>query len=159
MGHLPKHLRPRWRYLGLEVETPVDAELSRRSFQQALWEAARSLLGDTGSARCGLDLVRFTHDTGRGTAVVRVHRGTESPARAVVATVSAVDGHPVRASVRGVSGTIRACEENYLGIAREPQSHEVVALGNVESPAVIRSETVDLTGDSTVLGATTLDIS
>lgn len=158
MAHLPKHLRPRWRYLGIELESPGAASLDRRSFQQAVWDGARAMIGDVGSAELGLVVVRFEHTDGRGTAIIRVHRGTEETARAVLATVDTVGDTPIRSAIRGVSGTIRSCEENYLRIAREPLSHEVVALDSVESPAIVRSQTVDPTGDSTVLGATTLDI-
>lgn len=158
MGTLPKHLRPRWRYLGVELETTPGDGPDRRAFQRALWRGARGLVGDVGSARLGLDVVRFELEEGRGEAVVRVPRGTETDARGVLATVAAVDGAPLRATVRGVSGTIRACEENYLRIAREPPSHEVITLDAVESPAVVWSEAVDVTGGSTLLGATTLDI-
>ncbi len=158
MGRLPKHLRPRWRYLAVELETRATTSLVRDTFQNAIWQASRSLLGDLGSARISLDVLRFSHRDGRGTAVIRVHRGTENEARAVLATLGTVGNEPIRATVRGVSGTIRACEENYLRIARESQSHEVIALDDVKSPAFIRSKTVDLLGDSTLLGATTLDI-
>ena len=157
MGSLPKHLRPRWRYLGLEIETHPQHTLDRQAFQATLWERARSLRGDVGSARIGLDVVSFEHDDGFGTAIVRVHRDSVSDARGVIATIDSVDDVPVRATIRGVSGTIRACEENYLRIAREAPSHEVIALDTVEGPAIVRSPAVDVSTDSTILGATTLD--
>lgn len=158
MGTLPKHLRPRWRYLGLELETAAQDEIEKRAFQGALWKAARSLRGDVGSARLGLDVIRFELRDGYGTAIVRVHRGTETEARGIIATLETVDVTPIRATVRGVSGTIRACEENYLRIAREAPSHEVIALDDVEGPAIVRPPAVDIETDSTRIGATTLDI-
>ncbi len=158
MGNLPKHLRPRWRYLGLELETAAQDDIERRTFQSALWKAARSLRGDVESARMGLDVIRFECTDGYGTAIIRIHRGTESDARGVIATLDSVDGTPIRATVRGVSGTIRACEENYLRIAREAPSHEVIALDDVEGPAIVRTPAVDIETDSTPIGATTLDI-
>jgi ribonuclease P/MRP protein subunit POP5 len=45
MKHLPKHLRPRWRYLGITVESWPDAEIDRESFQRNLWYSAGNLLG------------------------------------------------------------------------------------------------------------------
>ena len=48
--HLPKYLRPRWRYLAVELESWPDADVDRRSFQRELWFAAQNLLGDAGSA-------------------------------------------------------------------------------------------------------------
>jgi ribonuclease P/MRP protein subunit POP5 len=111
MKHLPKHLRPRWRYLAVELETAPDTDVPRRAFQRAVWYAAGNLLGDAGSADADLRVVRYRFDeaTGRGGAVVRARHGEVSPARATLACVDAVDGHPLGLWVRGVSGTIRGC--------------------------------------------------
>ncbi|ELK49519.1 ribonuclease P protein component 2, partial [Haloferax sp. BAB-2207] len=54
MKHLPKHLRPRRRYLAVEVETWPDADLARGPFQRELWYAAQNLYGDAGSADADL---------------------------------------------------------------------------------------------------------
>jgi ribonuclease P/MRP protein subunit POP5 len=115
MKHLPKHLRPRWRYLAVRLETAADAALSRRAFQRAVWYAAGNLLGDAGSAEADLRVIRFRFSDGTGEAVVRVRRGETGPARAALACVDAVDGDPVGVEVRGVSGTVRACDEKFLG--------------------------------------------
>ncbi|TKX77234.1 ribonuclease P, partial [Halorubrum sp. SD626R] len=48
MKHLPKHLRPRWRYVAVGIETWPDADVGRRAFQRALWYAAGNLVGDAG---------------------------------------------------------------------------------------------------------------
>jgi ribonuclease P/MRP protein subunit POP5 len=115
MKHLPKHLRPRWRYLAVGVETCPDADLARSDFQRAVWYAAGNLLGDTGSADADLRVLRFSFDdgAGEGRAVVRARRGEVRPARAAVACVADVGGEPVGVSVRGVSGTLRGCAEAF----------------------------------------------
>lgn len=112
MKHLPKHLRPHWRYLAVEVA--ADADLSRGAFQRAVWYAAGNLLGDAGSADADLRVLRFDFDDGTGAAVVRARRGEVGPARAALACVHEVNGSSVGVWVRGVSGTIRACEERHL---------------------------------------------
>jgi len=66
MKHLPKHLRPRWRYVAIDLEAHPDASLSRGSFQRALWYAAGNLLGDAGSADADLKLLTFAFDDGEG---------------------------------------------------------------------------------------------
>ncbi|MFB6097383.1 MAG: Rpp14/Pop5 family protein [Haloferacaceae archaeon] len=137
MKHLPKHLRPRWRYLAVGIRTRAGADLDRRGFQRELWFAAQNLLGDPGSADAGLSVLRFAFDPdvdpgtsavdagadaatgddadrlGRGEAIVRVRRGEVDPARAALACVDAVDDYAVGLRVRGVSGTLRACEEKH----------------------------------------------
>ncbi len=113
MKHLPKYLRPRWRYLAVELDAPAGADLTRHAFQRAVWYAAGNLLGDAGSADADLRVLRFRVDDGHGEAVVRVRHGEVSPARAALACVHEVDDHPIGLYVRGVSGTIRACEERF----------------------------------------------
>ncbi len=114
MKHLPKHLRPRWRYLAVGLETSPDAAVSRGAFQRAVWYAAGNLLGDPGSADADLRVLRFSFGDGEGEAVVRARRGEVGPARAALACVAEVDGEPVGVHVRGVSGTLRGCTEKYL---------------------------------------------
>lgn len=107
MRHLPKHLRPRWRYLAVGIETWPDATLSRGSFQRELWYAAQNLYGDAGSADADLTVLDFTHADGCGETMVRARRGCVAQARAAIACVDDVDGHVVGLRVRGVSGTDR----------------------------------------------------
>ncbi|MFB6136014.1 MAG: Rpp14/Pop5 family protein [Halobacteriaceae archaeon] len=158
MKHLPKHLRPRWRYLAVGLETWPDAAFGRRDFQGALWHAGRALLGDPGSADADLRVLSFDLADGYGEAVVRVRRGTVDPARAAVACVADVDGHPVRVRVRGVSGTVRACEEKYMGGPTETPDENRVVFRNADRRAVVRDGLVDVEIDGRFTGATRLDI-
>jgi len=137
MRTLPKHLRPRWRYLGIEIETWPGAEIDRRRFQGALWDAARGLLGDPGSADCDLTVVRLRFDAERGIgdAIVRVRREEVSRGRAALACVTTVGDYPVGLVVRGTSGTIRACEERL----RHPPKPESGAETAVRFPSSGRS--------------------
>ena len=120
MKHLPKHLRPRWRYLAITLETDGEGRgrdnvgdvLTRRSFQRELWYAGQNLLGDPGSADADLTVVRFRFDreAGRGETIVRVRHGEVDRARAAVACLHDIDDAAVGVAVRKVSGTIRAAE-------------------------------------------------
>jgi ribonuclease P/MRP protein subunit POP5 len=114
MTPLPKHLRPRYRYLAVGLETGPDAEIDRRAFQRAIWYAAQNLLGDVGSAALDLSVLQFAFAEGTGEAVVRTRRGEVDRTRAVLACLDAVADQPVGLRVRGTSGTVRACEEQYL---------------------------------------------
>ncbi len=114
MKHLPKHLRPRWRYLAVGIETWPDAAIDRRAFQRELWYAGQNLLGDPGSAAADLTVVQFDFADGDGEAIVRVRHGETGPARAALACIDEIDGAAVGLRVRGISGTIRAAEEKHL---------------------------------------------
>ena len=158
MKHLPKHLRQRWRYLGVRIETWPDVAFGRRDFQRELWYAAQNLLGDGGSANVDLTVLRFELEAGDGIAVVRTRRGEESSARAALACLSEVEGNPIGLRVAGVSGTVRACEEKYIRRRRESPDQRHVAFEQTEEPAVVRDGKVDVHTTEDYSGATTLDL-
>lgn len=157
MKHLPKHLRPRWRYLAVSFETWPDASPDRNSLQRHIWFAAQNLLGDVGSAEIDLTVVRFERWEGGGEAIVRIRRGEADRARAVLTTVAQVDGAPVGLRVVGISGTVRACEEKYMGGGPERTGQRHVAIGDAERSAVVRDGRVDYRENDAFTGATLLD--
>ncbi|RLM59419.1 ribonuclease P [Halobellus sp. Atlit-31R] len=157
MKHLPKHLQPRWRYLAVEIEAWPDAQFDRGAFQRDLWYAAQNLYGDVGSAETDLTVLSFRFDGGDGETIVRAYRGTEDRARAALATVDAVDGHPVGLRVRGISGTVRACEERYLNGRTGRGKQRDVVFENEPRPAVVRETRVDVEATDGFAGATRLD--
>lgn len=114
MKHLPKHLRPRWRYLAVRIDLPDSETVARRAFQRELWYAGQNLLGDPGSADAVLSVVRFSVSEGGGSAIVKARRGEEGRARAALACLDGIGGTPVGLYVAGIGGTIRAAEEKYL---------------------------------------------
>jgi len=155
--HLPKHLRPRWRYVAVGIETWPDAEVTRRSFQRRLWFAAQNLLGDPGSADADLTVLSVSFADGVGEALVRVRREHLEDARAAIACVHRISRQPVRVTVRGVSGTVRACEEKYLGRRTEVTDTSVV-FENADRRAAARGALLDLRTDGSYTGATRYDI-
>lgn len=158
MSGLPKHLRPRWRYLAVELRSWPDAGIDRSSFQEAAWRACRSLIGDAGSAGIDLRVFTFRFANGRGEAVVRVSRDAVRPARAALATIRQVAGRPLGVRIRGVSGTVRGCEEKYLGSQPESTEQSQVAFDGADRPAVWFGEEVDVRVDDAFVGATSLDL-
>lgn len=158
MKHLPKHLQPRWRYLAVGLESWPPVAIDRATFQRELWYTAQNLLGDTGSAAADLSVLSFTHGDGSGEALVRVRRGEVERARSVLACVDAVGDAPVGLSVRGVSGTVRACEEKYMGRGTEEADQRDVVFGTAEWPAFVRDGRVDVRADGAFVGATTTDL-
>ncbi|WP_435064049.1 Rpp14/Pop5 family protein [Halobaculum sp. EA56] len=162
MRHLPKHLRPRWRYLAVGLESWPDADLTRGAFQREAWYAAQNLLGDPGSADADLTVVRFRFADGRGEALVRARRGEVDRARAALACVGEVDGRPVGIRVRGVSGTIRAGEERYLGDAGglvDESTVELADAGEAGTGRRRRDGAVDVSTSSGFLAATAAETS
>ena len=158
MKHLPKHLTPRWRYLAVVIETWPDAAFDRRGLQRDVWYAAQNLIGDAGSADVDLSVVRFRDYDGGAEAVVRVRRGETDRARAVLACLDAVDGDPVGVRVAGTSGTVRACEEKYMGGPPERTGQSDVVFEGRERTVVTRDGRADVRADGAYLGATALDI-
>lgn len=157
MKHLPKHIQPRWRYLAVGIETWPDTTVEREAFQRALWYSAQNLLGDPGSAALDLSVLRFRAAPGSAEALVRVRRGERERARAALACVDSVTGDPVGLRVRGVSGTVRACEEKYIGADPESTDQRTVSFEGDERTAVVRDDRCDVRVDSAFAGATRLD--
>ena len=157
MKHLPKHLRPRYRYLGVELRADPDADLDRGTVQRHLWYAAQNLVGDVGSAELGLEVLGFEFVDGEGCAVVRCRRGTTARARAVLACLDEVEGERIRAVVRGVSGTVRGCEEKYIRRPSGVSEERTVAFADADRRAVVREDGVDVRVGSSYVGATHLD--
>lgn len=158
MKHLPKHVRPKWRYLGVGLETWPGATLSRRGFQRGLWYAGQNLLGDPASADADLSVFAFHHADGVGEAVVRTRRDTVSEARAALACLDEIDGQEVGVSVRGVSGTVKGCEEKYLGRRPEASGENRVVYENADRAAVVRDGRVDIEVGNAYIGATDFDV-
>jgi ribonuclease P/MRP protein subunit POP5 len=142
MKHLPKHLRPKWRYVAVALETDPDASVSRGAFQRELWYAAQNLLGDAGSADADGTVVRFTFEHGDGAAVVRARRGHVEPLRAALACIESIGDDTVAVTIRGVSGTIRACEEKFMPAATESPDRRDVAFEDTQRSAVVRGDRV-----------------
>ncbi|WP_248515009.1 Rpp14/Pop5 family protein [Salinarchaeum laminariae] len=157
MKHLPKHLQPRYRYLAVGIESWPDATVDRRGFQRALWDETRALLGDPGSAAVDPSVLQFDREGSVGRAIVRVRRGTVDRARAALACIDAIDGDPVGLRVRGASGTVRACEEKYLGGPPEPSEERTVVYQRQERTATARSPRVDVRQGDAFLGVTEFD--
>ncbi|ELZ91478.1 RNaseP subunit 14 [Haloferax mucosum ATCC BAA-1512] len=157
MKHLPKHLRPRWRYLAVEIEAWPDASLNRGAFQRELWYAAQNLIGDSGSADADLTVLGFDSADGVAETIVRARRGTVDDARAAIACIDELGSDPVGVRVRGVSGTVRACSERYLhGRAGISEERDVV-FENESRTAAVRNSLLDVRGPDGFTGATQLD--
>jgi ribonuclease P/MRP protein subunit POP5 len=156
--HLPKHLRPRYRYLAVEVEAWPDAEIDQRAFQTAVWASARSLLGDAESAAVDLQVVEAEFATGGGSAIVRVRREGVERGRSALACCDAVAGHPVRVGVRGVGGTVRAVEEHSLDGPPAATGTDPIEFRGREGVAVHRGDRVDVDLDGTFVGTTPEEI-
>ena len=158
MKHLPKHLRPRWRYLAVSIESWPDATIGRRAFQREVWYTGQNLLGDPGSADADMTVVRFDFAEGVGEAIVRVRHGETEPARAAIACIDEIDGSPVGIAVRGIGGTIRAAEEKFLRGHGQVHPERNVVFENEERVAVFRDGSVDVRLDEAFAGATDLDL-
>ena len=158
MTPLPKHLRQRRRYLGIELCGWPNTQLTRTGLEQALRTTSQELLGDVGAATVPLSVLSFIWDDGAGEAVVRTTRESVEEAEAVIATLTTVDDDELACHVRGVSGTVRGCEEKYLGRHTESTRESTVVFEGAERSAVRRRDAIDIRIDDAFVGATSLDL-
>lgn len=148
MKHLPKHLRPNWRYVAVALEVDPDVHLERGTFQRDVWYAAQNLLGDATSADIDGTVVRFECRDGLAQAIVRTRRDAVESLRAALACMTHVDGEPVGVTIRGTSGTIRACEDRYVTDDPEPARTRTVAVDGKAVEAVVRGDAVTIEDDA-----------
>ncbi|MFB6352595.1 MAG: Rpp14/Pop5 family protein [Halobacteriales archaeon] len=158
MSPLPKHLRPRYRYLAVTLEAWPDASVDREGFQSALVASVRGLFGDAGVAAAEPRVVRFSFEAGAGEAVVRTRRDAVETARAGLAATGSIDGVTIAVCVRGISGTVRGCEEKYLQGRQLPNGESTVAFEGADRPATVRGNRVDVQTEDAFAGATDLDL-
>ncbi|MFB6255060.1 MAG: Rpp14/Pop5 family protein [Halobacteriaceae archaeon] len=158
MQHLPKHLRPRWRYIAIRLESWPNITIEKEDFQRNLWYAGQNLLGDPSSADARLEVVMFTYQNGLGEAIIKVRHQHTQEARAAISCISNIDGKPVGILVKGISGTVRACEEKYMHEPQIQYNEERVAFANHTRRALIYDDRVDIDIDGDFTGATKIDV-
>lgn len=157
MSPLPKHLRPRYRYLGVTLEAWPDATVDRDAFRAAVERATRSLFGDAGVAAAEPRIIQYAFADGAGQAVVRTRREAVETARAGLAAVGSANGATLAVCVRGISGTVRACEEKYLHGRQLPIRESTVAFDGADRPATVKGDRVDVRLADGFAGAMDLD--
>jgi ribonuclease P/MRP protein subunit POP5 len=157
MSPLPKHLRPRYRYLALWLESWPECSLQRSGFQSAVRTNVRALFGDRGVAETEPRVIRFSFANGAGYAVLRVRRDTVDTVRAGIAATDVVDGTPLGICVKGISGTVRGCEERYLADRQLRKRESTVVFDGTERSATVCGSRVDVHLETGFAGATDLD--
>lgn len=155
---LPKHLRRRVRYLAVVVRHWPDATVDRNGLQRELWRSARGLIGDAGSARAILEVVHYDDELVPTVAIVRVERDSLATARAAIACLDRIDEEPVAAHVIGTSGTIRACEEKYLGGRQQASPERPVAFEGATRRSAVAADGRDVRLDGSFVAATERDL-
>lgn len=158
MTPMPKHLRPRYRYLAVTLEAWPDGAVDRDGFETAVVAAVRSLFGDVGVAGAEPRVIRFAFEDGAGQAIVRSRRDAVETTRAGLAVIDSGERASLAVCVRGISGTIRACEEKYLQGRQLPIAESTVAFEGVDRPATVRGSRVDVHLEDGFAGATDLDL-
>ncbi len=158
MKPIPKHLRPRYRYIVVSLESWSNSIIDKTSFQQSIWASVNRLFGDLGSAKSDLYLIRFEFHNGTGYGIIRTRRDSLHLARSGIACTSSVNGHPIGILVLGISGTIKSCEQKYLPVLKKSLvTGEVTFEGNSYS-STSYGELLDIKIDNDFIGATNMDI-
>mgnify|MGYP006107473707 CR=1 FL=1 len=158
MKPLPKHLRPRYRYIVVSIESWPTAQLDKRTFQHAIWASTSRLFGDIGATTADLFLIRFEFSNGSGWGIIRTRRDALPIARSSIACISKINEFSVGIIVRGVSGTIKSCEDKYLSEPSEPVISGEHLFNTKMSPSFTRGNCIDIQTDTDFIGATHLDV-
>lgn len=118
-------LRPRHRYLAIEVSAP--REVSLEQLVRALRREVRDLFGDAGAAEMDLRVEEVVPlpaeglgNSWAGGGLLRTVREHVDRARAAVAVLREIEGRPAVARTLGVSGTIRGARRFWVKVKRGP---------------------------------------
>lgn len=108
MKILPPTQRTNKRYFAFELIGGKGVE--RSDLLREIFSCAGALVGDMGSSECDIRLLDFEDSKG----VVRCIRERVDMTRAVLASVTSVNGKPVIVHVLGISGTVHGATNKYL---------------------------------------------
>lgn len=110
---LPPSMRSKARYVVFEIisELPVDFN----DFVKALWNSAGELLGDLTASEARVWVVRNLYDQRLQRGVLKCAHDRVEHMRAALALVKAVGENRAIIHVVGVTGTIKAARNKYLG--------------------------------------------
>lgn len=108
MKILPPTQRTNKRYFAFEL---IGGEgIERSDLLREIFSCAGYLIGDKGSSECDIRLLDFEDSKG----VVRCIREKVDMTRAVLASVTSVNGKPVIVHILGISGTVHGATNKYL---------------------------------------------
>ena len=108
MKILPPTQRTNKRYFAFELIGGEGVE--RSDLLREIFSCAGALIGDKGSSECDIRLLDFEDSKG----VVRCIRERVDMTRAVLASVTSINGKPVMFHVLGISGTVHGATNKYL---------------------------------------------
>jgi ribonuclease P/MRP protein subunit POP5 len=158
-------MRGRRRYMAFLLES--EGSIGERDLLWEIYSTQANLLGDIGSSKNLLKLIRFDGRFG----ILRCNHTRIKECRAALACVYAVGGIRVSLTVLGISGTIRALTEKYipeLGRLPDESDHRRIEIeGITGSIARIRGDEIDLSpddqemtkgSDTRYLGLTSFDL-
>ncbi len=142
----------------VSIESWPTANIDKRTFQHAIWTSTSRLFGDNGAATADLFLIRFEFSDGSGWGIIRTPRDALHMAKSSLACISQINEFPIGILIKGVSGTIKTCEEKYLSDLPTSIVSKELFFNNKLSSCFIRENSVDIKIDNDFIGATHLDV-
>lgn len=111
---LPPTLRPGRRYLTFEVISDGPVEFS--SVVNVIWSAVLTFLGERGTARAGLWIVKDMWDDRQQRGVVKCGHNAVEAVRAALALVTQTGDRRVILNILGVTGTLQSARAKFFGV-------------------------------------------
>lgn len=158
MKPIPKHLRPRYRYIVVSLESWCNSIIDKTSFQQSIWVSANRLFGDLGSAKSDLYLVSFEFHNGMGYGIIRTRRDSLHLARSSISCISSINDCSIGILVLGIGGTLKSCRQKYLPVLKKSLVMGEVTFEGNSYPSISYGEYIDIEIDNDFIGATNMDI-
>jgi ribonuclease P/MRP protein subunit POP5 len=110
---LPPALRERRRYLAYEIISEEKFQLA--DLVNAVWMSTLNFLGELGTAKAGIWIVKDVYDPERKTGLIRCNHLYVEHVRTALALVQRIGDAPLIIRVVGISGTMKAAKKKFFG--------------------------------------------
>lgn len=110
MKRLLPSLRAKKRYLAFELISEKQTNPSRGEIVKEIMSSASALLGDVRASECELKVLGFENNKG----IVQCAHTEVKETRAVIATITRVNGRRATLHILGSSGTVKRVTEKFL---------------------------------------------
>lgn len=109
---LPSSLRKRRRYIIVDIIS--ESEKSLGSVVNVVWDSIMDLLGEIGTAKAGVWVVKDLFDEEKQRFGVKVNHDYTEKIRASIALVNEIEGEKTNLRVLGITGTMKSARAKYF---------------------------------------------
>ena len=113
---LSSSLRGRTRYLAFDAIS--EQKILLDDLINTIWHSVLNFLGETGTARANIKIIKDTYDDNRQMGILRCSHDEVENVRSALALIQRIGDTRVILRVLGISGSIKAAKMKFFGESR-----------------------------------------